>query len=191
MSQEEQREAFADVLSTTLGRVIDFLKFAEAKNAALLTFASAWALASITLLNSQHSPSGVVGDAFRIALVIFAVASVVAVWSLLPKLRLPLFHRDPVQEKNFIYFGDIADLDALAYETRVLERYMPSGGDGVTDKYLHDLSVQISVNSKIAKRKYATFHLGVRLILVAMAVLALAAASAAMHRWSGGALAWA
>jgi hypothetical protein len=42
IQMKEGREAFGDMLSAALARVVDFLKFAEAKNAALLTFASAW-----------------------------------------------------------------------------------------------------------------------------------------------------
>ncbi|MDR9820597.1 adenylate/guanylate cyclase domain-containing protein [Rhizobium hidalgonense] len=47
--KNDQQEAFERVLVTSLARVLDFLKFAEAKNAALLTFASAWIIGSINL----------------------------------------------------------------------------------------------------------------------------------------------
>ena len=43
MATNEQMEALDDALSSTLSRTIDFLKFAETKNAALLTFASGMA----------------------------------------------------------------------------------------------------------------------------------------------------
>jgi hypothetical protein len=44
MSNTEQRDALDKALSGVLSRTIDFLKFAETKNAALLTFAKAWLL---------------------------------------------------------------------------------------------------------------------------------------------------
>jgi hypothetical protein len=192
LAQEGHREAaFGDVLASTLLRVVDFLKFAEAKNAALLTFASAWMLGSIALLASAHSPSGIVGNAFRAALLLFAMAAVTALWSLLPKVDLRRLHRDPVQEKSLLFFGDVAGFDTLEYETRVGERYMPEEGQSVTDKYLHDLSVQISVNSRLAKRKYKLFNVGAWVVLIALAVIAVALLSATINRWTGGAILWA
>ena len=53
MAKNDQQEAFEKLLSSVLGRVVDFLRFAEAKNAALLTFSSAWILASTTLLTGS------------------------------------------------------------------------------------------------------------------------------------------
>ncbi|WP_439360539.1 hypothetical protein [Bradyrhizobium sp. DASA03007] len=43
--KDDQEDAFEKTLSTQLNRNIDFLKFAETKNAALLTFSSAWIMA--------------------------------------------------------------------------------------------------------------------------------------------------
>ena len=54
MATTEQRETLEGALSSTLSRTIDFLKFAETKNAALLTFASAWLLALASLLASDR-----------------------------------------------------------------------------------------------------------------------------------------
>lgn len=42
MVKNDQQEAFEKILTSNLMRAIDFVKFAEAKNAALLTFNSAW-----------------------------------------------------------------------------------------------------------------------------------------------------
>src|SRR6185312_12126339 len=103
MTEVDHRRSFADVLLSTLGRVVDFLKFAEAKNAALLTFASAWTFAAFNSLNGERPPGGIVGNAFRLALILFAVAAVVAVISFLPKLNLNALHRDPTQPKNLLY----------------------------------------------------------------------------------------
>jgi hypothetical protein len=41
MPRDDQEEAFDKLLSAHLARTQDFVKFAEAKNAALLTFSSA------------------------------------------------------------------------------------------------------------------------------------------------------
>lgn len=191
-TKEERREAFSGVLSSTLGRVVDFLKFAEAKNAALLTFASAWTFASINVLISERAPVGIVGGAFRLTLVLFAAAAVVAVYSFLPKLNLHSLHRDPAQPKNLLYFGHIAEFDTAVYRARVQERYLAQATDQVlTDDYLDDLAVQISVNSKITNRKFKLFNVGAALVLIALLVLALAMASAFLNRVSSGATLWA
>jgi hypothetical protein len=55
MAKNDQEEAFERLLTTSLARVIDFVKFAEAKNAALLTFNSAWIVAGVTLLHGSAS----------------------------------------------------------------------------------------------------------------------------------------
>jgi hypothetical protein len=191
MTKEERREVFGDVLSAALARVVDFLKFAEAKNAALLTFASAWTFASINILTGERAPVGIVGGAFRLALVLFTVAAVVAVISFLPRLNLHALHRDPTQLKNLLYFGHIAEFDTSVFRTRIQERYLAQGDQSVTDQYLDDLTVQIAVNSKITRRKFVMFNVGAALVLIALLALALAVASAAINRASAGALLWA
>ena len=190
MTQEKGRKAFSDVLSNTLARVTDFLKFAETKNAALLTFASAWTFAAFSTLTGERAPVGVVGGAFRLALVLFAMAAVVMVVSFLPKLNLYAFHRDPAQPKNLLYFGHIAEFDTAVFRLRVQERYLAQGEQPITDEYLDDLMVQISANSKITRRKFIMFNVGAGLVLLALFVLALAAASAAINHASAGALLW-
>ena len=51
--RDDQEEAFEKILSSQLTRTIDFVKFAETKNAALLTFSSAWIIGAINLLTGQ------------------------------------------------------------------------------------------------------------------------------------------
>lgn len=190
MTHEKGRQEFSDVLSSTLVRVTDFLKFAETKNAALLTFASAWTFAAFNTLTGERAPLGILGGAFRLALVLFAIAAVVSVVSFLPKLNLYAFHRDPAQPKNLLYFSHIAEFDTAAFRLRVRERYLAQGEQPITDEYLDDLTVQISANSKITRRKFIMFNVGAGLVLLALFVLALAAASAAINHASAGALLW-
>ena len=164
----KRKEAFGQVLSASLVRVIDFLKFAETKNAALLTFASAWTFASISVLTGERAPAGILGGAYWVALILFSGAAVVAILSLLPKLNLHAFHRDPTKPNNLLYFGHIAEFDTALFRTRVQERYLGEGDQSPTDEYLDDLMVQISVNSKIASWKFGMFNLGARLVLIAL-----------------------
>jgi hypothetical protein len=95
------------------------------------------------------------------------------------------------QPKNLLYFMHIAEFDTAVFRTRIQERYLAQGDQSITDQYLDDLTVQISANSKIARRKFVMFNVGAALVLIALLALALAAASAAINRASAGALLWA
>ena len=96
-----------------------------------------------------------------------------------------------MQPSNLLYFGHIAECDTAVFQTRVRERYLAQEDQAITDEYLDDLTIQISANSKIARRKFVMFNVGAALILIALLALALAAASAAINRASAGALLWA
>jgi len=173
--KDDQQEAFERVLTTTLTRVVDFLKFAEAKNAALLTFASAWILASINLLNGAALASSW-RIAFSTALPFFAFSGLVTLLSFLPRTLLARFHKDPEQKKALLYFGDAATFAPAAYKERAQERYRPPENHSATQNYLDDLAVQIAVNSQITRRKLRFFLTAASSVLVALCVLFLCAA---------------
>lgn len=128
MSKDDQQEAFEKLLSSTLVRTVDFVKFAEAKNAALLTFSSAWILGAINYLTGTKPLPEDWRIAFTVGVVLFAIAAVVAIISFLPKIALGKFHKDPEQAKALLYFGDIASFSPAAFRDRVRERYYPSEG---------------------------------------------------------------
>src|SRR5437899_3336829 len=100
MATNEQKEALDDAISATLSRTIDFLKFAETKNAALLTFASAWLVALSNLLASDHMPDRGPRIAVAAAMLFFAAAALAALYSFLPRLKLGSFQRDPERQKS-------------------------------------------------------------------------------------------
>jgi hypothetical protein len=111
----EAEEAYEKILVANLGRAIDFLKFAEAKNAGLLALSSAWLLASINLECGGHILTGAFRLAVPLALVFALCAALVAAWSFSPKLHLPRFlggKRAGPHPKNLLYFGDIASVTA-------------------------------------------------------------------------------
>jgi pycsar effector protein len=175
MHTDEQREALDEVLSGTLSRTIDFLRYAETKNAALLTFASAWLVGLTTLLTGDRVFDRGPRAALAAALLLFALAAFVALRSFLPKLNLSSLHRDPGQPKNLLYFGHIAEFEPTAYATRVRERYAADPEVTVSDDYLHDLAAQVSANSIITKRKFNTFYFGAALATLAIGILAVTA----------------
>ncbi|WP_181708724.1 Pycsar system effector family protein [Chthonobacter rhizosphaerae] len=176
MDENDRQEAFERLLTAILGRVVDFLKFAEAKNAALLTFASAWIIASINLLNGSTPLTPAWQKAYTVALPIFAIAALLAIISLLPRTLLTRIYRDPNQAKSLLYFGDIATFEPAAYKERVRERYYPPENEAVTRNFLDDLSIQIAANSQITLWKMKLFNAGALLVLLALVVLFIPAA---------------
>ncbi|HKS18792.1 MAG TPA: Pycsar system effector family protein [Bradyrhizobium sp.] len=171
MPTSEHREALDDALSATLSRTIDFLKFAETKNAALLTFSSAWLVALSNLLASDRLPDRGPRTVVAAAMLFFTAAALAAIFSFLPKLKLGSFQRDPERQKSLLYFGDISEYEATAFATRFAERYGRDVEQAISDAYLQDLAVQVSANSVITFRKYKIFNVGAALAMISLLIL--------------------
>jgi hypothetical protein len=176
MSVNDQQEAFEKLLGSNLARVFDLVRFAETKNAALLTFASAWILAMLNLLSSDRTLPAGFAPAFLAALPLFAMAAVVCVVSFLPKIDIS--RRDPAarhgetgQHRNLLFFLDIAALPLPAYEAAARARYWPDPGNAASEAYLSDLAREVAVNSRIVARKFRLFNLGARIVCCAIAIL--------------------
>ena len=171
MSVNDQQEAFEKLLGSNLARVFDLVRFAETKNAALLTFASAWILAMLNLLSSDRTLPPGFAPAFLAALPLFALAAFVCVISFLPKIDIS--RRDPAaaRHKNLLFFLDIATLPLPAYEAAARARYWPEPGNAASQAYLSDLAREVAVNSRIVARKFRLFNLGARIVCCALAIL--------------------
>jgi hypothetical protein len=171
----DSQDAYVQMLTANLQRVLDFLKFAEAKNAALLALASAWIGATLNLeCNGKVLPSGLT-ISIPVALLFALCAGVLAMISFLPRLHLPSFlggKRAGPHPPNLLYFGDISALPIKTLEQDMPARYLTTG-QGYRDEYIHDLTVQLSVNSAITMRKMRLFNWGMRFILVGGVVLLL------------------
>jgi hypothetical protein len=176
MSTNDQQEAFEKLMGSNLARVFDLVRFAETKNAALLTFASAWILAMLNLLSRYRTlPTGF-EPALLAALPLFALAAFACVISFLPKIDIS--RRDPAarhdengQHKNLLFFLDIASLPLPAYEAAARARYWPEPGNAAGDAYLSDLAREVAVNSRIVARKFRLFNLGARIVCCAIVIL--------------------
>ena len=100
--------------------------------------------------------------------------ALLAMLSFLPKLDLPWFlggKRAGPHDPNLLYFGDISkQLTLTVLETDLHARYFPKS-KLPRDEYIHDLVVQIGVNSQITMRKMRFFRCAMGLILVGGLVL--------------------
>lgn len=170
MGTANHDEAYDKLLTALLGRVMDMLRFAEAKNAALLAFASAWIVAIVNVLSSgKPLPPGYQGVCYT-ALPLFIVAATIALASLLPKLQTSTFTGDPKGRfQNLLFFGDIAELTVDGFKADVRAAYHQTTEEP-TGLYLSDLEAQISINSTITRRKHRMFNVGAGAALVAIAV---------------------
>ena len=181
MGTTNRDEAYDKLLTALLGRVLDMLRFAEAKNAALLAFASAWIVGIVNLLSSgKPLPPGYQGVCF-VALPMFVVAATIAIASLLPKLQTSTFTGDPKgQVQNLLFFGDIAELTVEGFRNDVRAPYHQTT-DEPTDAYLSDLEAQVAINSKIARRKHRMFNVGATAALIAVALFSVPTVGAILN----------
>lgn len=187
MAKDDQQEAFEKLMSANLARVVDFIKFAETKNAALLTFSSAWILATLNILSSNKPlPTGY-PLALAVAIPLFLTAALISITSFAPRIKLSLFDKSQGRAKNLLFFGDIADLGIAAFKEQANTRYFPGADQSTTDDYLHDLMAQVAVNSDIANRKFRLFNWGSRVVLLALLVL-LAPTVLRVGCWAWGAI---
>lgn len=159
-------------MSANHGRMIDFVKFAETKNAALLTFSSVWIGAIINLLKSPDELPFGYKYAFEGALPLLAVAAVICLKSLLPRFLDQVYKRED-DVVNLLYFGDIIKGGVKDYPDMAKKEYMPADGESATATYLHDLGVQTAIQASIAHRKFKFFHWAGSLVLIAFVIMAL------------------
>lgn len=181
MGTTNQDEAYDKLLTALLGRVLDMLRFAEAKNAALLAFASAWIVGIVNLLSSGKPIPPGYHYVTLAALPLFIVAAIIAIASLLPKLQTSTFTGDPKGHfQNLLFFGDIADITVEGFRNDIRAAYRQTG-DAPTDAYFADLEAQISINSKITKRKHCMFNIGAVAALIAIALFSVPTVRAVLN----------
>ncbi|MGF6700548.1 hypothetical protein OKW38_005160 [Paraburkholderia sp. MM5496-R1] len=171
MAKNDQEEQFEKLMSANLARAVDFLKFAETKNAALLTFCSAWLLGIGNLLSSGKKIPLFVDSGFRLSFIFFALGALFAIISFLPKTSIRAFVKSPPAGSNMLFFGDIAAMSIEQFARDSIDRYRPVESRSFSDEYIVDLSVQIAVNSRIVLRKIRLFAWGARCVMLALFML--------------------
>uniref|UniRef100_UPI001B356CDD Pycsar system effector family protein n=1 Tax=Cellulomonas citrea TaxID=1909423 RepID=UPI001B356CDD len=116
-----------------------------------------------------------------VALPLFIIAATIAIASLLPKLQTSTFTGDPKGRfQNFLFFGDIAEITVEGFSGDVRTAYRQTD-DAPTDTYLHDLEAQISINSKITRRKHRMFNVGAIAALIAIALFTVPTVGAVLN----------
>lgn len=147
-----------DRLRDILAGVNDWLKFAEAKNGALLA-ANLAAIFGITSKDFQDCYLGRLCSAYSIIPITLLVLSVlICLISFAPKVAIPSARHGgkPRDGANLIFYGDLARFEPLPY----LEALAKASGQetaafgGLAVAY----ATQAIINSRIALKKYRCFN---------------------------------
>ena len=171
-------------LADLLNRVIDWLKFAEAKNTGAVGLSSTGLGVIVTFLVAGPPIPPLAGAGLGIGAVTLMVSLMLAVASFLPSTDIEkhlLGKREtPTARDNLLFYGHLERYEPRALVVAVAEHYFEQAADSFTpSKLAIDLAAQIVTNARITVRKLNLFRYSLLLfgfgVLIASASMALAA----------------
>jgi len=183
MTTDAQREVERH-LSELLGRVIDWLKFAEAKNTGSVGLSSTRLGVIVTFLVAGPPIPTLGGVGLGLGALSLMLSLLLTVASFLPSTNLEKHlvgeRERPTPRDNLLYYGHLARYEPRALAEAVAEMYFEQEHEAyVPSKLAVDLAAQIVTNARITVRKLALFRYSLLLfgfgVLVASAAMALAA----------------
>jgi len=151
-----------------LSTVNEWLKFAESKNAALLTADGVAVFGILTALGNANLPHSWMLRYVYFCVSLLAIATIVCLLSFIPQLQVPrlVTRRSPKGEDNLMFYGDIANYNSFGYLKALYARERDKQGT-IADPIEEDYAQQIVVNSRIALRKYGYFNVALWLTVLA------------------------
>jgi hypothetical protein len=170
----DQEKAMEQVLKDALSRSIDMLKFGEAKNAALITFSSAWLVAMFNLSYRAEPLPDKVHFAFMWSSPFVVISLIVSFWSIVPQLNpkkfVPGKRARANLRPNLLFYRHAGDVAPLRFARELQIRYISSGIGIYTDDYLNDLGAQVAINGKIASRKFGYANVSICVLGIGVAM---------------------
>jgi hypothetical protein len=163
-----------DRLERILTRVIDWLKFAEAKNVALLTLDAGAGAGLIGWLGGDQVPPAWLTAALQIALALLVASAIVALLSFLPVVNINWLrqrHRH-AQTDSVLFFGQIAGADPDTYLQLLRKAAGVGTGSSPGARLERDYAIQIVINAEIATAKFRLFKAGAWIAVGAVSVVA-------------------
>ena len=163
-------------LITILQMVNDWLKFAEAKNAVLLTFSGAGITAIVTYISTSTNTPNSLRIGLIVSVVFLCISSLVCSLSFLPKTDIEYFiwAKSKPSRKSI---SQIKDTDNF-YFFNSLKKYEPSDllesmnrvyfQDQIQTPYKRedlDIANQIILNSEIASTKFTFFRFALWILI--------------------------
>ncbi len=173
-----------DRLADLLDRVIDWLKFAEAKNTGAVGLASTGLGVIVTFLVAGPPIPTLAGVGLAIGAVALMLSLMLAVASFLPSTDLEKHllgeQAKPGPGDNLLFYGHLARYQPRALVNAFAEHYFDQPAqDTAASKLAIDLAGQIVTNSRITVRKLTLFRYSLLLlgfgVLIAAAAMGLAA----------------
>ncbi|MEZ4563388.1 MAG: DUF5706 domain-containing protein [Thermomicrobiales bacterium] len=171
-------------LADLLLRVIDWLKFAEAKNTAAVGLSSTALGVIVTFLVAGPPAPDLAGIGLSIGAVLLMISLMLAVASFLPATNLEQLllgaRAEPAPSDNLLYYGHIARYEPGALARAIATHYYSLDAEAAEpSRYAVDLAGQIVTNARITVRKLQFFTYSLQLfaagVLIASASMAVAA----------------
>ncbi len=155
-----------DTLKDMLSKVNEWIKFAEAKNAANVAFCSAGIFAVARMSLGAESLNKFLLIYLVVVLILLVISSALSLLSFIPQLKTPWVHigsRD--KDDNLLYFGHACKYTASTYLDK-----LHSGKAQKSENYDLELlySGQIVINSRVALVKFKQFDLAILFTLTAI-----------------------
>jgi hypothetical protein len=182
MTTDPRREV-EQQLSEQLTRVIDWLKFAEAKNTGSVGLSSTGLGVIVTFLVAGPPIPALAGVGLGIGAFSLMLSLLLTVASFLPSTDLEKHlvgdRERPTSRDNLLYYGHLARYEPRALVEAIAEMYFEQESESYApSKLAIDLAAQIVTNARITVRKLAFFRYSLLLfgfgVLVASAAMALA-----------------
>ncbi|NOT95985.1 MAG: hypothetical protein HOP00_06730 [Nitrospira sp.] len=162
-----------DRLKYVLDLCIDWVKYAEKKNAALLVAASGLVLSLVGHFPDKTSSSGI-RACLWIGCVSLVLSALICLVSFIPQIDFPWItsRRKTSSEDNLFFFGHIADYSASEL---VEALYQGEGIQPASNKLQLDLAGQIIVNARVSLKKFRLFTVATWLATIGVALVICAA----------------
>jgi len=150
-------------LQYILDLVIQWLKFAEAKNGTLVALVGA-SLIGITRILSVSNFNVLIEIYLYIYLLFGSMSLLISLISFIPKIKIPAFikKKDTKETKNLYFYGHLKNYNIQSLLTNLFPN---------KDKFNrnhHNLAQQVIINSKITYNKYELFKVALILLIMGL-----------------------
>ena len=158
-----------EILESIFNIVNDWLKFAESKNAVLITLTGASLAALLNHVSGNKMPDTFLLKIYLYNFVIFSVIGIsISLISFIPQTKMFWLWREKntIKNPNYYFFGDLAHLSP----DEIINFLYANSGTSISPIHIlrKNLASQIINNSKICRRKFHFFRVALWFILTSI-----------------------
>ncbi|EMK6556915.1 hypothetical protein B4939_13015 [Vibrio cholerae] len=155
-----------DVLKDTLSKVNDWIKFAEAKNAANVAFCSASIWALLRMIGSGDNIVGAFLIYIYVCVAMLSIGLCLSFVSFIPKLSSPWISLPEKHENdNLLFFGAACKYSGESYLKKLYDGKIEKIENYALERMYAE---QIVINSKVAWIKFKQFDIAIAFTLSAI-----------------------